>query len=92
MQKGVRHWSCSVSYVHSTSFAKPLTKLTTIWLDNVMNGVPPADVTSCSLFVIVPHHGHLAIWHSIIVFIDEVLFLYSGLEAFFQKLTVWFVW
>jgi hypothetical protein len=40
--------------------AEPLTKLTTIWLDNVMDGVPPEDVTGCSLSVIVPHHDHLA--------------------------------
>ena len=74
------------------TFAKPLTKLTTIWLDNVMNGVPPGDVTGCPLFVIVPCHGHLEIRHSIIVFIDEVLFCFSELELFFQKLTIWFVW
>ena len=80
--KGVRQWLCSIGYVCSISFAKPLIKLTTIWLDNIMNGVPLGDVTSCSLFVMVPHHGHLAIWHSIIVFIDEVLFLFSGLEVF----------
>ena len=74
--KGVKQHSCSVGYVCSMPFAKPLTKLTTIWLDNVMNGVPLGDVTGCSLFMIVLCHGHLAIWHSIIVFIDEVLFLY----------------
>ena len=67
------------------TLAKPLTKLTTIWLDNVMNSVPPGDVTSCSLFVIVPRHGHLAIWHSIIMFIDEVLFRFSGLELFLPE-------
>jgi hypothetical protein len=27
------------------SFAKPLTELTNIWLDNVMDDVPPGDVT-----------------------------------------------
>ena len=63
--------------------AKPLTKLTTIWLDNVMNGVPLGDVTGCSLFVIVPHHGHLAIWHSIII--NEVLFRFSELEVFLPE-------
>ena len=64
--KGVRQRSCSVGYVRSMLFAKPLTKLTTIWLDNVMNSVPLGDVTGCPLFVIVPRHGHLANWHSII--------------------------
>jgi hypothetical protein len=44
-------------------------------LDNVMNGVPPGDVTGCSLFVIVPRHGHSATRHSI-TFIGEVLFLF----------------
>jgi hypothetical protein len=63
------------------SFSKPLTELTTIWLDNVMDSVPPGDVTGCSLSVIVPHHGHLAEWHSITMFIGEVLFLYSVLEV-----------
>ena len=72
------------------TFAKPLTKLTTIWLDNVMNGVPPGDVTGCPLFVIVPRHGHLAI--GIVSLTDEVLFRFSGFELFFQKLTIWFVW
>jgi hypothetical protein len=67
------------------SFAKPLTELTTIWLDNIMNGVPPGDVTGCSLSVIVPCHGHSATWHSITVFIGEVLFCFSVLEVFFHK-------
>jgi hypothetical protein len=58
--KGVRQQSCSVGYVRSTLFAKPLTELTTIWLDNVMDGVPLENVTGCSLSVIVPRHGHLA--------------------------------
>jgi hypothetical protein len=66
-------------------FAKPLTKLTTIWLDNIMDGVPPGDVTGCSLSVIVPRHGHSATWHSITVFIGEVLFHFSVLEVFFHK-------
>jgi hypothetical protein len=55
---------------------KPLTELTTIWLDNIMNGVPPGDETGCSLFVIVPRHGRSATRHSI-TFIGEVLFLFS---------------
>jgi hypothetical protein len=63
-------------------FAEPLTELTTIWLDNIIDGVPPGDVTGCSLSVIVPHHGHSATWHSITVFISEVLFLFSVLEVF----------
>jgi hypothetical protein len=63
-------------------FAKPLTKLTTIWLDNIMDGVPPGDVTGCSLSVIVPRHGHSATWHSITMFISEVLFLFSVLKVF----------
>jgi hypothetical protein len=83
--KGVKQWSCCIGYVRSMSFAKPLTKLTTIWLDNVMDGVPPGDVTSCSLSVIVPRHGHSATWHSITVFIGEVLFCFSVFEVFFHK-------
>ena len=83
--KGVRQSSCSVGYVRSTLLAKPLTELTTIWLDNVMDGVPPGDVTGCSLSVIVPCHGHSATWHSITVFIGEVSFLFSVLDAFFYK-------
>jgi hypothetical protein len=71
--------------------AKPLTELTTIWLDNVMDGVPPGDVTSCSLSVIVPRHGHSATWHSITVFIGEVLFLFSVSEVFLSELIDWFV-
>jgi hypothetical protein len=67
------------------SFAKPVTELITIWLDNVMDSVLPGDVTGCSLSVIVPHHGHLATWDSITVFISEVLFLFSVLEVFFHK-------
>jgi hypothetical protein len=66
-------------------FAKPLTELTTIWLDNVMDGVSLGDVTSCSLSVIVPRHGHSATWHSISVFIGEVLFRFSVLEVFFHE-------
>jgi hypothetical protein len=67
------------------SFAEPLTELTTIWLDNVMDAVPLEDVTGCSLSVIVPRHGHLATWHSITMFIGEVLFCFSVLEVFFHK-------
>jgi hypothetical protein len=74
--KGVRQQSCSVGYVRSTLFTKPLTELTTIWLDNVMDGVPPGDVTGCSLSVIVPRHGRSASWHSITVFIGEVFFCF----------------
>jgi hypothetical protein len=58
-------------------FAKPLTELTTIWLDNVLNDVPPGDVTGCSLFEIVPRHGRSATWHSITMIIGDVLFLFS---------------
>jgi hypothetical protein len=58
--KGVRQQSYSVGWIRSTLLAKPLTELTTIWLDNVMDGVPPGDVIGCSLSVIVPCHGHLA--------------------------------
>jgi hypothetical protein len=58
--KGVRQQLCSVGYVCSMLLAKPLTELTTIWLDNVIDGVPLGDVTGCSLSVIVPHHGHSA--------------------------------
>jgi hypothetical protein len=73
------------------SFAKPLSELTTIWLDNVMDSVPLGDVTSCSLSVIVPLHGHSATWHSITVFIGEVLFLFSVLEVFSFISTDWLV-
>jgi hypothetical protein len=83
--KGVRQQSCSVSYVCSMLLAKPLTELTTIWLDNVMDDVPLGDVTSCLLSVIVPRHGHLATWHSITVFISEVLFLFLCSRLFFHK-------
>jgi hypothetical protein len=62
------------------SFAKPLTELTTIWLDNITNGVPPGDVTSCSPFVIVSCHGRSATWHSITL-IGEVFFFFLC-EAF----------
>jgi hypothetical protein len=65
--------------------AEPLTELTTIWLDNVMDGVSPRDVTGCSLSVIVPRHGHLATWHSITVFIGEVIFLFLCSRFFFHK-------
>jgi hypothetical protein len=61
-----------------------LTELTTIWLDNVMDGVPLGDVTSCLLSVIVPHHGHLATWHSITVFIGEVFFFFFLCLRFFS--------
>jgi hypothetical protein len=80
--KGVRQQSCSIGYVRSTLLAKPLTELTTIWLDNVMDGVPPGDVTGCSPSVIVPCHGCSAIWHSITMFIGEVLFLFFCVEVF----------
>jgi hypothetical protein len=83
--KGVRQQSCCVGYVHGMSFAKPLTELTNIWLDNIMDGVPPGDVTGCSLSVIVPCHGHSQTWHSITVFIGEVLFCFFVLEVFFHK-------
>jgi hypothetical protein len=73
------------------SFAKPLTELTTIWLDNVMDGVPQGDVTNCSLSVIVPCHGHLATWHSVTVFIGEVLFLFLCSRFFLSELIDWFV-
>jgi hypothetical protein len=72
--KGVRQRSCCIGYVHGMLFAKPLTELTTIWLDNIMDSVPLGDVTGYSLSVIVPHHGHSATWHSITLFISEVLF------------------
>jgi hypothetical protein len=78
--KGVRQWSCCVGYVRGMSFAKPLTELTTIWLDNITNGVSPGDVTGCSPFAIVPRHGRSATWHSI-TFIDEVFFFFLC-EAF----------
>jgi hypothetical protein len=67
------------------SFAKPLTELTTIWLDNIMDGVSPGDVTGCLLSMIVPFHGHSATWNSITMFISEVLFHFSVLEVFFYK-------
>ena len=77
------NWSCCIGYVCSTSCTKPLTELTTIWLDNVMDGVPPGDVTGCSLSVIVPCHGHLAKWHSTTVFISGVYFIFwaQGLSS-----------
>jgi hypothetical protein len=80
--KGVRQWSCCISQVCGMLFAKPLTELTTVWLDNVMDSAPPGDVTGCLLSVMVPCHGHSATWHSITVFIGEVLFLFSVLEVF----------
>jgi hypothetical protein len=83
--KGVRQQSCSIGCVCSTLPAKPLTELTTIWLDNVMDSVPLGDVTGCSLSMIVPHHGHLATWHSITVFISEVLFLFLCLRFSFTS-------
>jgi hypothetical protein len=49
-----------------------------------MDGVPLGDETGCSLSVIVPRHGHSATWHSITVFIGEVLFRYSVFEVFFH--------
>ena len=55
----------------STSLVAPLTKLTTIWLDNVVDGVPPGDVTGCSLSVTVPHHRSLGNRHSITIIIDN---------------------
>jgi hypothetical protein len=82
--KGVRQPLCSVGYVCSTLLAKPLTELTIIWLDNVMDGVSPGDVTGCSLSVIVPRHGHSTTWHSITMFIGEVFFIFC-VEAFFHK-------
>jgi hypothetical protein len=80
--KGVRQQLCCIGYVCSMLFAKPLTELTTIWLDNIMDGVLLGDVTGCSLSVIVPCHGHSETWHSITVFIGEVLFHFSVLEVF----------
>jgi hypothetical protein len=68
VQKVYGYQSCSVGYIHSMLCTEPLIELTTIWLDNIMDGVPPGDVTGCSLSVIVPHHGHLAKWHSTTVF------------------------
>jgi hypothetical protein len=72
------------------SFAKPLTELATIWLDNVMNGVPRGDVTSCLLFVIVSRHGHLAKkkWHSTTMFIGGPFFFCLCLRLFVLELTV----
>jgi hypothetical protein len=60
VQKVYGYQSCCVSHVHGTLTTGPLTKLTTIWLDNAMDGVLLGDVTSCSLSVIAPRHGHLA--------------------------------
>jgi hypothetical protein len=91
VQKVYGYWLCSVGYVCSTSCTEPLTKLTSIWLDNIMDGVSLGDVTSFSLSVIVPCHGHLAKWHSTTVFISGVCFIYSVLEVFLLELTVWFV-
>ena len=73
------------------SCTEPLTKLTTIWLDNIMDGVPPGDVTGCSLSVIVPHHGHLAKRHSNTVSMWCSLFLFSGLMIYLLELTVLFI-
>jgi hypothetical protein len=51
-----------------------------------MDSVSLGDVTSCSLSVIVPHHGHSETWHSITMFIGEVLFFFfSVLEVLFHK-------
>ena len=61
----------------STSLVAPLIKLTTTWLDNIMDSVPPGDETGCSLSVIVPRHRSLDNWHSITVVDNHgvVLFL-----------------
>jgi hypothetical protein len=83
--KGVRQQSCKNQLDPQHIAAKPLTELTTIWLENIMDGVPLGDVTGCSLSVIVPHHGHSATWHSITVFIGEVLFLFLCSRFFFHK-------
>jgi hypothetical protein len=56
-----------------------------------MDGVPLGDVTSCSLSVIIPRHGHLAKWHSTTMFIGGVYFIISVLEVSLLELTVWFV-
>jgi hypothetical protein len=53
-----------------------------------MNGVPLGDVTGCSLFVIVPCHGHSATRHSITV-TGEVLFLFLCEALFFMVLIEW---
>ena len=63
----------------STSLVAPLTELTTIWLDNVVDGVPLGDVTGCSLSVTVPRHRSLGKQHCITVVIDNgvVIFFLS---------------
>ena len=46
----------AVGYVQLLILVAPLTKMTILWLDNVVDGVPLGDVTSCSLSVTVPRH------------------------------------
>jgi hypothetical protein len=76
--KGVQYHLCCIGHVCGMPSTEPLTKLTTIWLDNIMDGVPPEDVTSCSLSVIVPCHGHLAKQHSTTMFISGVYFFFCA--------------
>ena len=67
----------TVSYVRLLVLVAPLTKLTTVWLDNIVDGVPPGDVTSCSLSMTVPCHRSLGNRHCITVVIDHGVVIFS---------------
>ena len=69
----------AVGYVRLLVLVAPLTKLTILWLDNVVDGVPPGDVTGCSLSVTVPHHRSLGNRHNTTVIHSGVIF--SGLSV-----------
>ena len=61
----------TIGYVWLLVLVAPLTELTTIWLDNVVDSVPLGDVTGCSLSVTVPRHRSLGNRHCITVIIDN---------------------
>ena len=67
----------AVGYVRLLVLVAPLTKLTTIWLDNVMDGVPPGDETGCSLSVTVPRHKSLGNQHCITIVINHSVVIFS---------------
>ena len=64
----------TVGYVRLLVLVAPLTKLTTLWLDNIMDSVPLGDVTGCSLSMTVPRHRSLGNRHNTTIIHGGVIF------------------
>ena len=66
----------AVGYVWLLVLVAPLTELAILWLDNVVDGVPPGDVTGCSLSVTVPRHRSLGNQHNTTIIHGGVIFFW----------------